>query len=211
MRFDMKAAAFRATAGALATGLVLLGPVAAWAQEGAEGGAEDSAGGGLFAVDPGLWLWTIIVFVIVLTVLAKFAWGPILKGLESREAGIRGAIDEAAKQRSEAAGLLEEHKRQLADARRQAQELVQEGREAGQRLRAEIETKAREEGDRLLERARNEINREREQAVEALRRESVDLALAAASMVLGKKLDAAADRQLVEDYLKGLDRPAADA
>jgi F-type H+-transporting ATPase subunit b len=204
MRFNMKAFA------PVASGL-LLGPVSAWAQEGAEAAAEESAGGGLFAVDPGLWLWTIVVFVIVLTVLAKFAWGPILKSLESREAGIRGAIDESERARREGVALLEEHKRQLADARRQAQELVQEGRDAGQRLRAEIETKAREEGDRMIERARSEIEREREQAVEALRRESVDLALAAASSVLGKKLDAAADRQLVEDYLKGLDRPAADA
>jgi F-type H+-transporting ATPase subunit b len=204
MRFHMKARAL------FASGLLLFGPLSALAQEG-EAAAEESAGGGLFAVDPGLWLWTIVVFLIVLTVLAKFAWGPILKGLESRESGIRGAIDESERARREAAALLEEHKRQLADARRQAQELVQEGREAGQRLRAEIEAKARDESERMLERARSEINREREQAVEALRRESVDLALAAASTVLGKKLDAAADRQLVEDYLKGLDRPAADA
>jgi F-type H+-transporting ATPase subunit b len=189
----------------------LFGPVSAFAQEAAEGAAEESAGGGLFAVDPGLWLWTIVVFLVVLTILAKFAWGPILKGLESREAGIRGTIDEAERARREAASLLEEHKRQLADARRQAQELVAEGRESGQRLRAEIEAKAREEGDRMIERARSEISREREQAVEALRRESVDLALAAASSVLGKKLDAAADRALVEEYLKGLDRPATDA
>jgi F-type H+-transporting ATPase subunit b len=189
----------------------LFAPLSTLAQEGAEAAAEESAGGGLFAVDPGLWLWTIVVFLVVLTILAKFAWGPILKGLESREAGIRGSIDEAERARREAASLLEEHKRQLADARRQAQELVAEGRESGQRLRAEIEAKAREEGDRMIERARSEITREREQAVEALRRESVDLALAAASSVLGKKLDAAADRALVEDYLRGLDRPATDA
>src|SRR5688572_17525362 len=134
MRLDMKAPA-------LLTSGLLLGPMSALAQEAAEAAAEEGGGAGLFAVDPGLWLWTIVVFVVVLTILAKFAWGPILKGLESREAGIRGAIDEAAKQRTEAAGLLEEHKRQLADARRQAQELIQEGRDAGQRLRAEIETK----------------------------------------------------------------------
>ncbi len=188
---------------------LLLGPLSAVAQEAAEG--EAAGGGGLFAVDPGLWIWTIVVFLVVLTVLGKFAWGPILKGLDSREAGIRGAIEEAAKHRTEAAALLEEHKRQIADARRQGQELIAEGRDAGQRLRAEIETKARDESERMLERARSEIAREREQAIEALRRESVDLALAAASSVLGKKLDAASDRALVEDYLRGLDRPAGKA
>lgn len=187
--------------------LTLLTPMQGLAlQEAAEDG-----GGGLFAVDPGLSIWTIVVFLVVLVILGKYAWGPILKTLESREEGIRGAIDEASQQREEAAALLEEHKRQLADARRQAQEILAEGREAGQRLRAEIETKAREESDRLLERARSEIQREREQAIDALRKESVDLALAAASTVLRRKLDDASDRQLVEDYLSGLEHPAAEA
>lgn len=173
--------------------------------------AAEEGGGGLFAVDFGLSFWTIVVFLVLLVILGKYAWGPILKALDSREAGIRGAIDEAAKQRDEASALLEEHKKQLADARRQAQDILAEGREAGQRLRAEIEAKAREESDRMLERARSEIEREREQAIEALRRESVDLALAAASTVLRRELDDASDRALVEEYLKGLERPAAEA
>lgn len=173
--------------------------------------AQEEGGGGLFAVDFGLSVWTIVVFLVVLFVLGKYAWGPILRALESRETGIREAIEEAGKQRDEAAALLDEHKEQLADARRQAQELIAEGRDAGQRVREEIEAKAREESDRMLERARSEIEREREQAIEALRRESVDLALAAASTVLRRELDESSDRALVEDYLKGLERPAAEA
>lgn len=170
-----------------------------------------AAEGTLFSVDPGLSLWTIVVFVIVFGVLSKYAWGPIMAGLKARESGIQGSLDEAARMRSEAHALLEEHRKQVAAARQEAQAIVAAGREAGDRVRQEIETKAREESDRMVERARKEIERERDQALEALRKESVELALGAASRLLHQKLDNEADRKLVEGYLGGLDRKAAEA
>jgi F-type H+-transporting ATPase subunit b len=165
----------------------------------------------LFSVDLGLSILTIVVFLIVLGVLGKFAWGPIMAGLEARESGIQGSIDEAAKMRAEAQLLLEEHRKQIAASRREAQEIVAAGREAGEKVRQEIESKAREESDRMLDRARKEIERERDQAIESLRKESVELALSAASRLLQEKLDTEADRRLVEGYLGGLDRKAAKA
>jgi F-type H+-transporting ATPase subunit b len=165
----------------------------------------------MFDVNLGLTVWTTVVFLVLLGILYKFAWSKILGAVELREKSIQGNIDQAATQRAEAAKLLEEHRKQMAEARREAQEIVQKAREAGERVRSEIETKAREEGDRMLERARGEIQREKDRAVESLRRESVDLAISAASKLLGKNLDGDADRKLVEDYLKALDRPAAKA
>jgi F-type H+-transporting ATPase subunit b len=173
--------------------------------------AQGGGGGGLFSVDLGLTVWTIVIFLVVLWVLRRFAWNPILGGLAARETGIRASIDEAGAMRDEARALLEEHRRELADARRQSQEIVASGREAGERLRKEIEAKAREESERMLVRARTEIERERDQALEALRKESVELALSAASRLLQQKLDGDADRQLIEGYLRELDRPAAEA
>lgn len=172
--------------------------------------AQD-AGGGLFALDPGLSVWTIVVFALVLFVLGKFAWGPILGQVQDRESSIQRSIDEAREMHQEAETLLEEHRKQLADARRQAQEIVSEGREVGERLRREIESKAREEADAILERARAEIGRERDRAMETIRTESVDLALAAAGRILGEKLDAEADRALIQRYLEEMDRPAVEA
>jgi F-type H+-transporting ATPase subunit b len=168
-------------------------------------------GGGLFSVDLGLSIWTILVFLVVLGVLRRFAWNPILGGLEARESGIRESIEEARKMRVEAAELLEEHRRELADARRQSQEILASGRDAGERLRKDIEAKAREESERMIERARGEIERQRDQAIEALRRESVELALSAAGKLLRQKLDGEADRELIEAYLRELDRPVAEA
>jgi F-type H+-transporting ATPase subunit b len=173
--------------------------------------AADDAGGGLFSVDPGLSIWTIATFLVVLFVLGKWAWGPILGALDAREQGIRSSIEDAARMRQEAQDALEENRRQLADARRQAQELVAEGREAANRLRRELEEKAREEGDRILERARMEIQRERDLAVEEIRSEAVELALAAASRLLDEKLTEERDRALVKSYLQEIEAPRAEA
>lgn len=173
--------------------------------------AADEGGGGLFDVDPGLSLWTIIVFLAVLFVLGRFAWKPILGALDAREAGIREAITDSRRAQAEAVALLEEHKSQLADARRQSQELVTEGRDAGDRLRREIEAKAREEAEAILDRARNEIQRERDLALDTIRKESVELALAVASRLVREKLDSDADRALIQRYLQELNSSSVEA
>lgn len=175
-------------------------PTALWAA------AEESGGGGLFSINVGLSIWTVVVFLALVLVLRRYAWGPIMAALEAREKGIQDVLDEAARARDEAAGLLEEHRQQLAEGRRQAQQIVAEGRAAGEQLRREIEEKARQEGQSIIEGARREIGREKDAALDELRRESVDLALAAATRLLGRKLDGDADRELINRYLTELDR-----
>jgi F-type H+-transporting ATPase subunit b len=167
--------------------------------------AADNGGGGLFAVEPGVALWTIIIFLGVLLVLGRFAWGPILGALDAREDRIRSSIEEARGMREESARLLEEHKRQIADARRQAQEIVAEGREAGERIRREVEATARQSAEDMLARAREGIQRERDQAIIVLREATVDLAMAAASKLLEQRLDSAADRELVQEFLDDME------
>ena len=178
--------------------LLLALPHAVWAQGGGEGTTP------LFTVNLGTTVWTGIVFLALLGILWRFAWGPILAAVDAREKGIQSKLDEAANRNDEAAKLLAEHKAQMADARRQASELIAEGRAAGDRVRQEIEEKARVEAQAIIERARGEIERERDAAIQALRKESVDLALAGASRLLQEKLDQDKDRQLVEGYLSEL-------
>ena len=180
-------------------------PDVVWAQGGGEG--EPS----LFDINTGLSAWTLIVFAGLLVILGKFAWGPILGAVEAREKGIQSALDEAAQRNDEAAKLLEEHRQQLAEARRQANDLIAEGKAAGESVRKDIEEKARAEAQAIVERARADIERERDQALEALRRESVQLALAAASRLIDENLDQAKDREIVERYLSGLGQGGADA
>ena len=181
----------RITAAALA---LAVSPAGLFAQ-GGEGG------GGLYDINTGLSFWTLVVFGILVFILGKYAWGPILAAVDAREKGIQSALDEAAERNDEATKLLAEHKEQLADARRQANELIAEGKAAGENVRKEIEEKARSEAQSIVERARAEIERERDAAIAQLRKESVDLALAAASRLMQENLDQDKDRQIVERYL----------
>ncbi len=170
--------------------------------------AAGGEGGGLFDINPGLSIWATVVFLVLLGILWKFAWGPLLAAVDAREDRIQTALDDSAEARDEAQALLAEHKAQLADARRQANELIAEGKAAGQRLRAEIEEKARAEAQSIVESARAEISRERDQAIRELRREAVDLALAAAGKLLDEKMDAQQDRALVVNYLDSVSKGA---
>ena len=97
------------------------------------------------------------------------------------------------------------------DARRQSQQILGESREAADQLRKELEQKAREESASILDGARREIQREKDAAIEAVRKESVDLALAAASRLLSERLDGDRDRQLVTGYIDQLARDGAEA
>jgi F-type H+-transporting ATPase subunit b len=173
--------------------------------------AAESEGGGVFAINPGLSVWTTVIFLALLGILWRFAWGPLLGQVEAREERIQGALDQSAELRDEAVRMLEEHKRQLADARRQASEIIAEGKTAGDRLRKEIEEKARAEASGIVEAARREIVREKDRALDELRKEAVELALAAAAKLLHERLDADADRALVLNYLDGLGSDAPEA
>lgn len=175
---------------AVAAALLAVGPERAVA-------AED----GLFNINTGLSVWLLIVFALLVLLLGKYAWGPILKAVDAREERIRAAIDGAQDTRAEAQSLLAEQREQLAEARRQAGDIIQEGRAAGEAVRAEIEEKARAEARALVERAKAEIARERDAALEQLRRESVEVALAAASRLVSERLDEDSDRRVVERYL----------
>jgi F-type H+-transporting ATPase subunit b len=187
----------------LAVGALLL-PVGLSGQE--EEHAAEAGGAALFNPNLGLSLWTVVIFLALLGILWKYAWGPILASATTREERIQKSLDEAAARQAEAAALLEQHRAQLADARRQVQEMVAEGKTAGERLRKDIEEKARADAQSTIERARREIQREKDAAVDELRRESVELALAAAGKLLERKLDAKADRDLVLGYIGDLTR-----
>jgi len=158
----------------------------------------------MFDLNLGLSVWTTFVFLALLGILWKFAWGPVLAAVDARESGIQDTLDKAAHEREEAAKLLAEHRQQMAEARRQAQQLIAEGKEAGEKVRQDIEEKARTEGQALIERARESIEREKDAALQALRKESVDLALAAAAKLMHESLDETRDRELVMGYIEDL-------
>ena len=195
--------------GAIGTGAVVPGAAGGVPPSPAlqEAGHGEVAWDALFAPDLGLAVWTLLTFLTLLFILGRYAWGPLLGALDARRERIQDDIDKAKNQRDEAGALLAQYREQLAEGRRQAQAIVAESREAAEELRRELEAGAREESRAILANARREIERERDAAVDAVRREAVEVAMAAASRLLEERLDGDRDRQLVTDYIDDLAGP----
>jgi F-type H+-transporting ATPase subunit b len=155
-------------------------------------------------INPGLILWTIITFVILLVILRALAWKPLLGALTTREEKIRTTLEETDHARQEARRLLEENRRQLAEAEAQAQRVIRESRELGEKLKAEILEKAQAGSRNLVEQAREEIRREKDAALEQLRSEVADLAVMAAGKIIDANLDPARHKALVDAAIREL-------
>ena len=166
--------------------------------------AQEHASGPL-TVEGGLMIWTIVVFLLLLAILRKFAWPAILGAVEAREQALERQLAEAARDREQAAALLAEHQKLIADAKTQAHAIIVEARGVSEKDRALAIEKTRQEQEDLLARARREIGAERDRAVAELRREAVDISLAAASRLIEQRLDGESDRRLVLDFLATLD------
>jgi F-type H+-transporting ATPase subunit b len=158
----------------------------------------------MLEINPGLIIWTIITFVIVVAVLRGTAWKPILKALNDREEKIRSSLEHAEKAHQDAQRILEENKRQLAAAEEQAARIIKEGRDLGDKLKSEILEKAEAAARQTVEQAKGEIQREKEAALTQLRGEVSDLAIAAAGKILDANLDTAQQRRLVDAAIKEL-------
>lgn len=166
--------------------------------------AQAPEGGGLLTVDGGLMVWTLVVFALFFLILRRYAWPVVLGAVEAREKALEEQIAQAARDRDEAARLLAEQQKLLSDARGQATSLLADAKTAADRERQIGLEKARAEADELMARNRREIAAEKDRAVADLRREAVDIALAAAGKLIGQRLEAAQDRKIVQEYLASL-------
>lgn len=158
-----------------------------------------------FEVEFGLIFWTWLVFLALLFVLWKYALPPILLATEERERRIAKQLDEAKTAHADAQKALDEHRQLLAGAKDEASGLVAGARLVAGKERENLLAKAKQEQEQMLERARREIAAERDRAVAQLRREAVDLSLAAASKLVESNLDDEGNRKMVEKFLSSLE------
>ena len=154
-------------------------------------------------LDPhlGTIIWTLITFVLVLLVLKKWAWPPILSALDEREQSIRIAIEGAEQARQDADTVLSDHRAKLVAAEDGARQLIAEAREAGEKVRQEVVAQAKEEAQRTIDQARISIESEKRAAIAQLRREMADLAVLAAGALIDANLDDEKNRGLVDDLI----------
>ena len=159
--------------------------------------------------DPGLFIWTILTFLVLFVLLAKFAWGPLLKALQERQEMIRKSLDDADQAKQELERLNQESAQIIAEARAEAQSIVARSRTAADTVREDLKQKAKEEADALVRGAQRQIEIETARAIQQIRHEVVDLSLAVASKLIKKNLTQGRQRH-VDPGLAPADRRVAE-
>lgn len=155
----------------------------------------------ILETDWGNVIFTLIIFLSVVFILRKAAWGPLVNLLNEREKTIRDSLETAKRERDEAARLLDEYKTQLNKAREQATAIVEEGRRDAEGVRQRIQSEAKAESDRMIARAKNEINLATDAAIKQLYDETAGLAVQAAGSIINKQLSPNDHRDLVSRAL----------
>ncbi len=152
--------------------------------------------------DPGLYIWTIVTFLVLLGLLARFAWRPLLDALEQRQQVIRKSLDDARQARQELEQVKTEAARLLSEARVEAGEIVSRTRSEAARFAEEMKVKARTDADALVKRAEREIEMQTARAMENIRRETVELSVAIASKILRRDISKDDNERLLNETLK---------
>jgi len=156
----------------------------------------------LVQVDPGLFIWTIVTFLVLLTLLAKFAWRPLLEALETRQSAIRKSLDDAQQAKEELERLHVESGKIIQRARNDAETNIAQSRSDGDRLREELKQKARAEADHIVKNAERQIQLETSRALEQIRHEAIDLSVMIASKIIQRNLSKADNEKLIDEALK---------
>jgi F-type H+-transporting ATPase subunit b len=152
--------------------------------------------------DPGLFIWTILTFLVLVALLAKFAWRPLLDALEARRALIAKSLEDAQKARQELERLQRESAEMMRQARVEAESIVSRSRSDAEALREELKQKSRAEAAAIVKNAEKQIQLETARAIQQIRSETVDLSVAIASKILKRQVTKEDHEGLIEDTLK---------
>lgn len=158
----------------------------------------------MFDINPGLIIWTIVVFVILSALLGRYAWRPLLSALKDREDDIRGALDKAQQAKAEAEEMIRKNREGMARAEEEYQKMVREAKSMAEKMKEEIVAKANAQARHELEKAQDEIRRSVDDARQTLRAEVADLAIKAAEKILDESLDAQKQKKIVDAFINQL-------
>ena len=164
----------------------------------------------LIEVNPGLMIWTIICFLVVLFVLKRYAFGPIQQMIDTRRERIEQAITEADNARDEARRLLEEHRKLIGQAKSESEEILSEARRVADAQRDRVRQETEEDRQRRLEETRRQIDQATVQALGQIRDEVGKLSLLAAEKITRKSLSGADQQRLIDEALAEIDFSALE-
>jgi F-type H+-transporting ATPase subunit b len=161
-----------------------------------------------FAGNVGNAVWTLVIFVIVVLVLGKFAWGPVLSLLQQREEYIHRSLSDAKRDRDEAEARLKEYAAKLQTAQREAVAILEEARRDAERLREELRGRAKTEAETLIKNAERQVQLETMRALQQIRQEAVDLSVSIASRLLQRNISKEDNEKLIADAMKQIESSA---
>ena len=156
----------------------------------------------LVKLDPGLFIWTIITFLLLFFVLAKYAWKPLIKMLDDREGMIRSSLDDAEKAKLELERLNKESEAITAKARSEAQAILAESKTVAEKVKEDTIAKAKEQAIKISDDAQKQIQVEKDKAITYIKQEVVNLTLSVAEKLINKNLNDADNKSLIEESLK---------
>ena len=158
----------------------------------------------MLEVHGGLLAWTVLTFVLLLVVLKKVAWGPILDALDARENEIKDALNAAEKAREEAERVSSDYEDSIRKAQAEAQQIISDAKTAGEKVKLDLETIANEKADEIIEKAKAEIDTERVRVISEIKTVAIEISLSAAAKVIEKNLDSDDNRKLVNEALESI-------
>jgi len=158
----------------------------------------------MLEVHGGLLAWTVLTFVLLLVVLKKVAWGPILDALDARENEIKDALNAAEKAREEAERVSSDYEDSIRKAQAEAQQIISDAKTAGEKVKLDLETIANEKADEIIEKAKAQIDTERVRVISEIKTVAVEISLSAAAKVIERNLDSDDNRKLVNEALEGI-------
>lgn len=155
--------------------------------------------------DPGLFIWTIVTFLVLLALLAKFAWRPLLTALDERSKTIRKALDDAQQAKSELERIGQQSSEILRKARSESEAIISQSRSDAARLREEMRLKARTEAEGIVRAAERQIQLETSRALQQIRHEAGDLSVLIASKIIQRNLTREDNERLIEEALRQME------
>lgn len=169
---------------------------------------SESEGGsaGLLSVNGGLAFWTTLTFILLLILLTKFAWKPILSALKQREDAIKDSLEQAEKAKDEAKQILAENQNSLAKAEDESKKIIEQSRIFAENLKDQMIKDSKAQAKKLLEEASAEIDRKKNAAFDELKNQIAEISVQAAEKILKENLDAEKNKKLVDKYISDISK-----
>ena len=165
-----------------------------------------SEGGSLIDVNPGLIFWQAITFILLLLILKRLAWKPILSALSQRENAIKDSLEKAEKAKEEAQKILQKNQASIANAEEESKKIIEQSRNYADKLKDQMLKESKEQARKIIEDASSEIERKKEETFNELKTKVAEIAIQAAEKILDENLNKDSNKKLVDKYLDKISR-----